>query len=576
VTRILRALAGLALAASLAALSAPDTLVGRAAGGQPLGETDYGGETTAYTVGDEALDALQSQLRPTLEANRKELVGRTGEVKGFGAGTLYPQIWLRDSATLIAATRYFYPREYLTSWIEEHLAHQRVNGELYDWIAAGDPSQFTASAPRAEQIYRVGRVLLSADKNTTAADQETSAVHAAAQVFALTGDREWLAKEIEGRPLVERLDAALGYVLANRFSTAYGLVTSAFTADWGDVSPAYSDQRVIYLDERTPVVVGLYANAFFAQAAEELGEMWTALHESARASYWSEQATRIRTSLNRFLWEESRGFYRLHRLLPGPAEAVTYDDADTFALGGNALAVLYGIADPGQAERIFAAAEERRRHLRVSTIAGVLLPPYPRGFFPHPIQREEYTYQNGGQWDWWAGRFLLARFERGQAGPALADLREIAKRVRASGGLYEWYTREGKGQGSAHYAGSAGALASAVFQGLFGLDSRAAGLGITVRLGAESGAVRAYEPILNRYVVYRYDYDPQSGWAHLRFASNAPGTGRLELRLPEGGTAVRVLRDGQTFSFEPRIVGHDRYISLTTDWRTHNLEVQLR
>jgi hypothetical protein len=574
VTRVQRAVAGLAVAGSLVTLFAPVTPAGRLR--PPLPETDYGGETTGYTVGDEALEALQSQFRPTLEANRKELLGRTGEVKGFGAGTLYPQIWLRDSATLIPATRYFYPREYLTSWIEEHLAHQRANGELYDWIAAGDPSQFTASAPHARQVDRLGPVPLSADKNTTAADQESSAVHAAAQVFALTGDREWLAKEIEGRPLVERLDAALGYVLGNRFSDAYGLVTSAFTADWGDVSPAYSDQRVIYLDERTPLVVGLYANALFAQAADELGEMWRALGRSERARYWSEQAARIRVNLNHFLWQESRGFYRLHLLLPGPGEPVAYDDGDTFALGGHALALLSGTAAAGQAERIFAAAEDRRRLLRVPTIAGVLLPPYPRGFFMHPIQREEYTYQNGGQWDWWAGRFLLARFERGQAGPALTDLREIAKRVRDSGGLYEWYTREGKGKGSARYAGSAGALAGAVFQGLFGLDSRAEGLGITVRLGTESGAVRTYEPILNRHIAYRYDYDPRTGWAHLRFESNAPGTGRLEVRLPEGGTAVRVLEDGSSVSFEPRTVDQDRFIALTTDWRPHELEVHLR
>jgi hypothetical protein len=221
---------------------------------------------TRYAVGDAALDALQDHFRPTLEANRKQLLGQTGEVNGFGAGTIYPQIWLRDSATLIPATRYFYPLGYLTSWIEEHLSHQRANGELYDWIAAGDPAQFTANAPRAGSIYRAGSVLLSADKNTTAADQEASAVHAAAQVFALTGDRAWLGKKILGRPLVRRLDSALEYVLANRFSSVYGMVTSGFTADWGDVSPVYPDQRVIYLDERTPVVAGLYTNAFFARA----------------------------------------------------------------------------------------------------------------------------------------------------------------------------------------------------------------------------------------------------------------------------------------------------------------------
>ncbi len=530
------------LALALASVSSPQ--VSRLASTRPLAEAGYARDTV-YSVEDGALDALQDQFRPTLEANRKELLGQTGPVKGFGAGTIYPQIWLRDSATLIPATRYYYGREYLTSWIEEHLSHQRANGELYDWIAAGDAAPFLANAPRAGRIYRAGSILLSADKNTTATDQEASAVLAAGQAFALTGDRSWLSKKIVGRALVERLDAALEYVLAQRFSSAYGLVTTAFTADWGDVSPVYPDQRVIYLDARTPVVVGLYANALFAEAAEELGAMLGSLGDASRGRHWSGQASRIRTNIRRFLWAEGAGFYRMHRLLPGPGKDVAYDDTDTFALGGNALAALYGPADPPQAELIFAAAEERRR-------------------------------QNGGQWDWWAGRFLLAGFVRGNAGPASRQLREIARRVQEAGGLYEWYTREGKGRGSARYAGSAGALAGAVFAGLFGLDSRADGLSITVRLGAQPGAVRTYEPALDRYVVYRYSFEGPTRVARLRYESNAPGFGRLALLLPGGAVAQELLLDGRAAPFTGEAVGTDRYAVLRTDWRPHHLELRLR
>src|SRR5689334_16292552 len=85
---------------------------------------------TAYTATDEAVTRLLPLIRASLEANRKEFRGRTGLVRGFGAGTLYPQVWLRDSATLIPATRFLYSREHLTSWIEEHLAHQRGDGAL--------------------------------------------------------------------------------------------------------------------------------------------------------------------------------------------------------------------------------------------------------------------------------------------------------------------------------------------------------------------------------------------------------------------------------------------------------------
>ena len=104
---------------------------------------------TTYTVTDDAITRLLPLLRASLDANRKEFRGRTGLVRGFGAGTLYPQVWLRDSATLVPTTRYLYSREHLTSWIEEHLAHQKGDGSLQDWIAAGEPARFTADAPKA-------------------------------------------------------------------------------------------------------------------------------------------------------------------------------------------------------------------------------------------------------------------------------------------------------------------------------------------------------------------------------------------------------------------------------------------
>jgi hypothetical protein len=174
---------------------------------------------------------------PSSRRNKKSFAGRTGTVQGFGAGSVYPQVWLRDSATFLPATRYFYSLPFLTSWLEEHLSHQQANGALWDWIAAGDPAQFTANAPRAAQVYASGGVVLSADKNTTVADQESSAVDAAWRVYQLTSDRGWLAKPIGGRALVDRLDDALGYVAQSRVDPGFGLVASALTADWGTSAP---------------------------------------------------------------------------------------------------------------------------------------------------------------------------------------------------------------------------------------------------------------------------------------------------------------------------------------------------
>jgi hypothetical protein len=529
----------------------------------------------AYRTGDELLDGLHAHLAPTLAANRKSLAGATGTVHGFGAGDIYPQVWLRDSATLLPLARYTEGRAYLTSWIEEHLAHQSPAGELFDWIAAGPPHAFRDNAPRVRLVHRRGGLVVSADRNTSETDQESSAVDAAAQVVALSGDVGWLRRPLRGRTVLQRLDAALEFVRARYLDRASGLVTSAFTADWGDVTPVYGDQRVIYRDENTPVVVGLYTNALFHRAARALAFLHRRAGDGARAAAWEGQAARVRSALQRRLWQERRGFFRMHVPVAGPPPPVA-DDSDVFALGGNALAALYGVADDAQAARIFEVAERRSRSMGVSTIAGVLLPPYPRGVFKHPILSEPFSYQNGGQWDWFAGRFLLAVFARGESARATAQLREIAARVARNRGLHEWATRHGEGRGSPRYAGSAGALSAALFQGLFGIGLDADGLRLRVRLGERARAeIRVEEPATGARVEYVYSHDAAARTMSLRCQATAR-RGTVGLLLPAGASPAAVSLGGRPRAFRLETVGRDRYVIVDGGISGQPLVVSLR
>jgi hypothetical protein len=532
---------------------------------------------TTYTAADDALTRLLPLIRASLEANRKEFRGRTGLVRGFGAGTLYPQVWLRDSATLVPATRFLYPRDHLTSWIEEHLAHQRADGSLLDWIAAGAPSQFVADAPRAAEVFRAPGIVLTGDRNTTETDQESSAVSAVAQVFALTGDRAWLRRPVGSRPLLARLDGALEYVRAQRFDAARGLVTAAFTADWGDVSPVYADQRVIYLDASTPVVASLYASALYVRAARDLAGLHRAISDMGGGRRWDDRARLVADAIERHLWQADRGFYRVNAIITWPGPGRAPQDDDRFAMGGNAVALLAGLGDEARVRRVMDVALARQRQYRMATISGVLLPPYPSGFFRHPILREEFTYQNGGAWDWFGGRLLLAAFERGQAAPARRELARIAAQALRTGGLYEWNTRDGRGKGSARYAGSAGALGGAILSGLYGLDLRAEGLDLHVRLAEVSGRVRAFEPSTGTTVAYEYSCDPSRRRLTLRYEASRRDRGTVEVLLPAGRTAAQARVDGgPAQALAIRTVGDDSYARLETDWAPHRLELALR
>lgn len=538
---------------------------------------------TAYSSGEDSLNRLQDYFQPALKANEKSFQGEQGSVRGFGAGRGYPQIWLRDSATLIPATRYYYTLEYLATWIEEHLAHQGADGNLFDWIAAGPVASFQSQgAPKAREVYRAapnqaGSDILTivADKNSTEADQETSAVDAAYQVFRVTGERNWLKRSIKGRTLLERLDRALEYLFKARFDSKYGLVTNAFTADWGDVSPVYNDQRAIYLDEKTPLVVGLYTNVLFYRASLQLHELHMALKETQKAEWWKLKAALIKASINKHLWQEDKGFYRIH-LTTTPALIKDWpEESNLFAMGGNGLAVLYGVADDRQARKIFEVAEKRQREFGFSTIAGVLTPSYPKGFFKHPAVNEEYYYQNGAQWDWFAGRFLLAEFERGYSARAFRQLIEIGKKTVTNKGLYEWHTKEGKGIGSSDYAGNAGALAASIFQGLYGVYLSEQGLKLKIRLGAEPGQIHLYQPATDKYVAYQYCYSETTRTVSLSFESNTPGTGEICVLLPKNGRAEKLTLDGKKRSLTQAQTGEDAYGCFATDWKRHRAELKI-
>ena len=514
--------------------------------------------TCSWESGDPALDALAARLPPLLAANRKSFIGRTGAVRAFGAGEAYPQIWLRDSATLVPLSRFHEGRLALESWLVEHLAHQEDSGALFDWIAPGEPTNFPY-APQARVVYRDDPLVMTADKNTTESDQESSAVLGAALAFASTGDAAWLQRDVAGRPLLERLDRALGYVRRQRLDPRTGLVVTALTADWGDVSPAHGDQGAIYLDEATPRVASLYASALFYGAARALARLQAGAGETGRADFWSAAADALRAAIDRALWNAKGGFFRMHAELPGTGPHPP--DADVFALGGNAVALLYGLADEARTGGILAAAEQRHQQYGLSTLAGTLLPPYPRGFFKHPILSDEWTYQNGGLWDWFAGRFLLGLFEHGQSEAATRHLLAIARRVEGSGGLYEWTDREGHGRGSPLYAGSGAALAQATLQGLFGIHGEADGIRLSIRLGARNGRVRVVEPSSSRVVSYDYRVDLARGEVQVRLLAPTRAVA-LEVLLPAGFEAHSVRREGRVVPFLPREVGRDRYARL--------------
>jgi len=518
------------------------------------------GPFTQIRSSREVLNQLLKLVRLTLDQDEVAFKGRTGKVQGFVAGASYPQIWLRDANTIIPASQYFFGGEHLRSWLDEHLALQKNSGSLADWI---DPA---------------GR----SDKNTSATDQETSAVQAAAQVCRL-GGADWLTDKVGDKRIIDRLETALQFVLADRYDEKTGLVKGAHTLDWGDVDIEDADEKAIVVDERTHWVAGIYAQGMFYQAARDLAWMFSRLGQKEKSFFWTVKAESLRDKTDKWLWMKGKGFYRVHAHLD-PLYRHAFDEDDIFAMGGNVAAVLSGLADETKRKLILEQALARQKAYGLSTASGSLLPPYSRGAYKHPLVDDPYEYQNGGQWDWFGGRLVLALFQNGFSRAATDKLLEIAAKNLANGGFFEWDDKSGSGRGSDFYAGSAGSLARALFEGYFGISLAADSLCLEPRLGLDAARVHVYQPLSGLFVAYDYRPGPDGRGLVFDFNSNFAGRGEVKVRLPwpvrtkdslqPTSADYELVLDGRPVPFTQTRVNEDEYVSLETDFKNHRLEVK--
>lgn len=525
-------------------------------------------EAGPYTKIDSSVpefNSLMKLIRITLKHNEVSFPGRTGRVDGFSAGAGYPQIWVRDASTIIPASMYFYPGSFMRSWLDELLSFQGSDGALPDWF---DSRGVT-------------------DKNTVETDQEASAVQAGLQVCELLGP-EWSGADIRGVQARERMKRALEFVWKDRRDPASGLITGAHTADWGDVEMEDADQSAVYAGETTRWTTDIYDQCMFYQAANALARAYELSSLKDKGGIWRERAEAVRRRAAKRLWQEDKGYFRVH-IHAGPWKHDLDEDA-VFAMGGNAQAMISGLAGgPGDAKRrrIIEQALARQREFGVSTISGSLLPPYPAGFFKHPALDEPYEYQNGGQWDWFGGRLVLAMFESGFAREAREKLLEIARKNIANGGLFEWDTKEGLGRGSDFYSGSAGSLAGALVEGYLGIRISRNDLEISPRLGLDDARVHVHLPSAGRFAAYDYRADEKARTLRLEISCDAetgpvisilnpwapPQTGDRSIASQD----VEVRVDGKNVPFRVERLGRDEYIRLdapTTRFKKGVVEVR--
>jgi hypothetical protein len=397
--------------------------------------------TTFYESGREWLDREQYLLRQVLRNNEIRLQGK---LFGFAAGTTYPQVWIRDTSTMMGYARFFYPLADLQGIVERFFLTQSPGGEIQDWVDS------------------VGRC----DKNTVESDQETSLVLAAWQLAL--GDPAWLHGEVAGVSRLRRLDLALEWLWRNRRDPGRGLIWSGFTADWGDVERSYPDQRSIKLSDRSQRTYSTYTQALFLQAARKLALMAGRLGDKNLMGKWRQREITVSAETRRQLFLPDKGYFLVHRV-EGKDDVLRWE-RNILAVGGNAEAMRAGLMSKAEIARFLKVLEQRRGEYGLRTVSFTLLPPFPENFFPHPLLRIPWSYQNGGEWDWIGGRLVSALYQAGFRAEAEGYLKEIAEKNLAEMNVFEWSDRGGNGQGALFYAGAAGVLGETILAGHFGLQ----------------------------------------------------------------------------------------------------------
>ena len=391
---------------------------------------------------------LNDHRLDTIEAKAKTLLR-----KGFNAGDGYPQVWIRDLNTFIETSMKVYSLDTIRKNLLTFLYLQQPNGEIIDGyvlkghVTWGDPNMYYSNLDTTHVGF----------KNTVETDQETSLIQAIGKYVRATGDTSILNEKIGDKTALQRLAYSIDYLLKNRYSTKYHLLTGATTQDWGDVQ--IEGGAVVDIDSLTHWCIDVYDNTMFIIALHYMiGFNNNAIEEKK----WNDLKQRTSTNTKKYLWDASKQKFIPHLYINGSPFPASFDENKINYHGGTAIAIEAGLLSKKEIETVNAYMLRDVKGSGAPTIGITMYPPYPENIYPGSKSNKEYNYQNGGDWDWFGGRMIQQLIANGFVQEAYDEMQPMIERFMRDGDFYEWYTLDNKPNGSASFKGSAGVLAKAV------------------------------------------------------------------------------------------------------------------
>jgi len=369
---------------------------------------------------------------------------------GFNAGDGYGEVWIRDYNTFIELAAEVYPNEVLKENLLVFFRMQGIDGNIIDGFI-----------PK-EKAKGVGYDYINSDlepryaghKNTVETDQESSLIQAVYKYVKKTGDSGFLMDSIAGKSVLERLEAALDFLMKHRMDEHYGLIWGATTADWGDVQPEHD--WGVFLTDDTHYAIDIYDNAMFLIALDNFMEL-----APDKTGLWGPIRENIATNARKYLWDADHQKFIPHLYLkdsPFPAE---FDEDKIYYHGGTAVAIEAGLLSEEEIRTSLNKMIENVKASGAGSIGLTMYPAYPAGYFKNKGMYP-YGYQNGGDWTWFGGRMIQQLVRYGFIQEAYDQLLPMTSRVVKNNGFYEWYTIKNEPKGSGTFRGEAGVLYKAI------------------------------------------------------------------------------------------------------------------
>jgi hypothetical protein len=380
----------------------------------------------AQIIGDERLDKVEAMALQLLH--------------GFTAGTSYHEVWIRDFNTFINGSLQVQNKETVKDMLLLFFKVQGKDGNMPDGVTKSN--QATVPYKYAYSDLAPG---WATHKNTVETDQESSLVQAVRKYIVATHDRSILLEKIGADTVIDRMDAALRYVLKERWSDKYDLVIGATTIDWGDMQAQKG--WGVAINDKTKWAISIYDNAMFLKAMNDFIAMVPKDYHSEID--WRKHAAALKKNIRKYLWDAKAGKYIPHIYLNGSPFPPDFNERTILYTGGTACAILAGLHDRKEILKINQQFVEAAAREKYATIGITVYPPYP--------------YQNGGDWTWFGGRMIQALIANGFARQAYTEMNPMIDRVLKNKGFFEWYdVKTGNPKGSADFRGEAGVLYDAI------------------------------------------------------------------------------------------------------------------